>query len=396
MTCFFTFAYNAQDTIDRTVKSVLNQTCGDWVYYLCDNGSTDLTRSIIEEYAQKDPRIIPIYMDVNNPYEASQIGFAKIFGSNNDYFCMVDSDDEYKPDFLEKALAFMADNNLDAVAVGSDFIEAGSLKLCGIRQLNGNLILDKSSSYNEYLGIYHQFFRTIWGKLYNIKLFQQFDFTNENWEYYRVAYGGDTLFCMKAFSYAKRVGILAGSYHKYYLSHKSSSYQWNRKRVESDIILLDDARNFLILKVGYVSPRNNEFLLCVYMNAMLDTLNVLLKAELDDSARLDSLCEMFLCPHAKELAAHECFGALLGDVNGQTQRRKELFAIAAVWLLSREEVADEQVEKYCELGEFLCAACENGQGWLTFKQLRVQFLLENGRENEAKPLLAELDELMLR
>jgi glycosyltransferase involved in cell wall biosynthesis len=393
MTAFFTFAYNAQDTIHRAVKSILNQTCKDWVYYLCDNGSKDFTRKIIEEYAKKDSRIIPIYIDVNNPYEASKIGFARIFSSDADYFCMLDADDEYKPDFLEKSIDFIEKNDLDACICGSEFIDAQTLSLNGIRQLDGNLILDHSTRYNELFPVYHQFFRTIWGKLYKLKLFKPFDFTNEEWDYYKVGYGGDTLFCMKALSYAERVGILAGSYHNYYMSHKSSSYQWNPKRMGSDTILLDDARNFLINKAGFVSPCNDEFLLAVYNDSLINTLNVLLNAKLDDAMRLDALCDMFLCDHTKQLAAQEQFGELLGDRQAAYDRY-ELFHAAADWLLSRSEVSDGQIEKYCVLGEFLCAAIENADGWIFFNKLRIEYLVQEGRFDEAKSKIDELLELL--
>ncbi|MDR1589063.1 MAG: radical SAM protein [Oscillospiraceae bacterium] len=130
------------------------------------------------------------------------------------------------------------------------------------------------------------------------------------------------------------------------------------------------------------------------MNALIDTLSVLLNADLPESEKIDALRDMFLCEHARTLAAREDFGALFGDAPGQTRRRGELFSAAANWLLTREEVADEQIEGYCELGEFLCAACENADGWIFFKKLLAQFLVENNRTDEAKPRLDELRELL--
>jgi glycosyltransferase involved in cell wall biosynthesis len=394
MTAFFTFAYNAAKTIGRTVNSVLNQTNIDWVYYLIDNGATDKTREIIDDYAKKDARIIPIYMDYNDPYEASRIGFSRIFKSDADCFCMVDADDEYYPEFLEKTLAFMEEKQLDAVACGNDFMDAQTLKLLSVRKLAANLVLGSSDTYNDCFAVCYQFFRTIWGKLYKVSLFQSFDFTDENWAYYKIAYGGDTLLCLKAFSYANRVGVLGESLHKYYISQKSVSYNYNSKRVASDNLLFDTAHEFLMSKVGGVSPRNEEFLLVVYMNALRDTLKVLLNAELGEAEKLDALREMFLCEHARTLAARARFGALFGASALYTKLRDELFAAAAQWLLTRKEVADEQIEGYCELGEFLCAACENADGWIFFKKLLVQYLVSEGRNDEAKPKIEELLELL--
>ena len=66
----------------------------------------------------------------------------------------------------------------------------------------------------------------------------------------------------------------------------------------------------------------------------------------------------------------------------------------ADWLLSLGEVPDELVEGYCDAGELLCAAVENAGGWLCFKKLRIRFLIEQNRQDEAKDRLEELIELI--
>ena len=46
-------AYNAQETIGRTIESILNQTFGNFEYYILDNASTDATEDIISDYGRK-------------------------------------------------------------------------------------------------------------------------------------------------------------------------------------------------------------------------------------------------------------------------------------------------------------------------------------------------------
>ena len=54
---FYTTAYNAEKTIRRCVDSVLQQNYdGEIVYYICENGSTDSTGTILAQYAKDDPR----------------------------------------------------------------------------------------------------------------------------------------------------------------------------------------------------------------------------------------------------------------------------------------------------------------------------------------------------
>jgi len=120
--------------------------------------------------------------------------------------------------------------------------------------------------------------------------------------------------------------------------------------------------------------------------------NILLNSDLPISEKISGLHDMFTDEHTRRLAAG---GTDFNTDNMQTEQaeREQLFASVAEWLLSLEEVADEQMEQYCDLGEFCSAVAEDGEKWLTFRNLRIQYLLENNREDEAAAIIAELDEL---
>ncbi len=62
----------------------------------------------------------------------------------------------------------MEHNQLDIAACGSDFIHAENGVLMGKRLLKQDLILEERS-FESYFPIYHQFMRTIWGKLFKGK-----------------------------------------------------------------------------------------------------------------------------------------------------------------------------------------------------------------------------------
>lgn len=381
MTAFFTFAYNASATLPRTIESILNQTCRDWVYYLCDDGSTlDNTREIIEVYAKKDSRIIPIYMDKNAPYEASRIGFSKIFTSNADYFSMVDADDEYDPQFLEKSLKFMDEESLDIVACGNDFIDAQSLRKIGERKAPYKIILHDGKSYNDLFTVCHQFMRTIWGKLYKVPLFHNFDYCSENWDYYKVVYGGDTIFFMKAASYAKRIGILDESLHKYYASQKSSSYNWNTLRPEADRTLYNHAIDFLNAKACFVSDKNKDFLDLVYLNATNDTLKVLLQTPLNIGEKLQTVRDIFSSQYT-----------ISAVKNNHLNTRNFIESIFnALHPLSEMK----KTENGIWLGMTLSALLENQNEYIQYSICNIKNLIKTNRINEAKQELNEWVEML--
>lgn len=275
-----TTAYNAAKTLRRAVDSVLNQTYGEFQLYLIDNGSSDHgeTRAIVEEYARRDKRVKPFFNQKNHVWDQNreaellphQIGA-------EDYFCLLDADDEYYPTFFEDMLRFMEQNDLDIAACGSDFIRAEDDKLLAQRVLSKNLILE-GSRFAYYFPYYHQFMRTIWGKLFKGKTLKHTILDTTSPKMPKV-YGNDTFFTTYAFQDAKRVGILAKSLHFYYISSKSSSYTFNTERSRCDRILRQAAFDFL-KPYGEISQENMNFLNVVHANATMDTLIVILNSNI--------------------------------------------------------------------------------------------------------------------
>jgi glycosyltransferase involved in cell wall biosynthesis len=275
-------AYNAEKTVQRTIESVLSQTFGDFEYYIVDNGSLDATGSIIKAFADRDGRIIARANTANWVF-APVDQFTEVANRCDaaSYFCMLDADDEYKPTFLEKMLAFINENRLDVAACGSDFINSATGTLLPGRALEQDMVLE-GEAFGAQFPHYHQFMRTYWGKLYSAPILR-------NWRIevpHPLTYGSDTLYAQIAFRRASRVGILAGTLHKYYVNAQSVSSGFDANRLSSDRILFDASKEFLLAKVGSISPQNEHFLYSVYLNAIRDSLRVLLTAQMPDAEKL--------------------------------------------------------------------------------------------------------------
>jgi len=332
----YTKAYNAEKTLRRTVDSILNQSYSNFVYYLCDNGSIDGTRKIVEEYAGQDSRIVPFFNRKNNVWDGNEDCINLWYNPKIDgYICLLDADDEYKPDFLEKMLAFLTNNNLDIAACGSDFVNAQTNKTAAVRNLSSNLFLEDALSFNKYFPTYHQFMRTNWGKLYRASLLRNCDYDNYKEIFTKTPYGGDTLYCMRAFKNAKRVGILAESLHVYYVSPKSLSYNFSNTRINSDRILDDETRLFLTDKCGTISQPNDNFLNGVYFHAIKDTLNVVLGSQASFPEKITGIHDVFTSIHTKRLIAWQ----------GMSNEKKQLFEAVANWLVTQKKVLSSKHKK---------------------------------------------------
>ena len=98
-------AYNAQDTIEASMRSVLAQTHGDVELVVVDDRSKDGTRECVECIAGGDPRVAPVFLAANGGVAAARN--AGIEAARGAYVAFLDSDDTWHPRKLEVQLARM-------------------------------------------------------------------------------------------------------------------------------------------------------------------------------------------------------------------------------------------------------------------------------------------------
>ena len=293
MIYFRTFAYNAEKTLRKSVDSVLNQTHKEFVYYLMDNGSTDGTRAIIQEYASRDSRIVPFWCDRNHDHtENLEFWELPYRLKEEDFFCILDADDTYDETFLEEMVKFQKENELDIAICGTRMINAVTGEYCGERTLNGSYILGDAQNFSTYFPEVHWNLRQVWGKLYTARAARA-RFETKSPEWFPRAYGGDTINVYECVKASEKIGVLGKALHSYLISPRSVSYKWIEGREIADFTLFEKAQELLIQKCGYVSPRNLNFLYAVQFNALRDTLRVLFGSDLSPERKVEILKGIF-------------------------------------------------------------------------------------------------------
>lgn len=108
--------YNAEDYLSFAIKSVLAQTFKDWELILVDDGSTDNSLKIAQDFSARDNRIRVISDGLNKklPARLNQI----IKEAKYDYIARMDADDLIDPMRLELQLEVLESNDIDLVTTG--------------------------------------------------------------------------------------------------------------------------------------------------------------------------------------------------------------------------------------------------------------------------------------
>ena len=146
--------YNREGLVARAIESILNQTFKDFEFIIVDNGSTDRSGAIADEYALKDSRIKIIHREQGNIGSGRNAGLDAATGK---YVAFIDDDDYAETDFLEFLYNLAKNHNADIAVCGSTKEENGQQLPNGIYQYDEKYIMDAEQATVNFL----------WRKLYN-------------------------------------------------------------------------------------------------------------------------------------------------------------------------------------------------------------------------------------
>lgn len=117
--------YNREKFIKGMIQDVLEQTYSDFEFIIVDNGSTDGSGEIADEYAKKDARIQCIHLP-----RAESIGKGRNIGlqaSHGEFITYVDDDDHLEKDFLQFLYDMVVANDADISMCGATELLHGEI-----------------------------------------------------------------------------------------------------------------------------------------------------------------------------------------------------------------------------------------------------------------------------
>ena len=104
--------YNVEAYLRKCLDSIMNQTFKDFEVIMVDDGSTDNSFDICQEYVARDNRFKLIHQENKGLAGARNTCLKYMHG---EFITWVDSDDKVKPDYLEKLMQVQVETNAQII-----------------------------------------------------------------------------------------------------------------------------------------------------------------------------------------------------------------------------------------------------------------------------------------
>lgn len=238
--------YNKEFFLRKSIVSILQQTEKNIEVILVDDGSTDGSSKICEEFAKKDYRVL--YKRKENGGLTSARNYGRRY-ANGEYIAFVDPDDYIEKDAYEKMLE--CSKNAD-IAIGGLVNEIGKKKIFRVMPKNMEGFYENDEIREKILPMFLVYGKHIGKNLLlasnEIFLFkkkfldEQGIFSDEN-----ITYSEDWLFSLEAIFKAKTIAVLHNIHYHYVSNPLGLTENYNPKVITDYIEVLRKLDNMGIL-----------------------------------------------------------------------------------------------------------------------------------------------------
>ena len=268
--------YNVEKYLCCCVDSILAQTFTDIEVLLVDDGSTDGSGAICDEYAQKDSRVRVFHKANGGVSSARNLGLDEATGK---FFLLCDSDDVIHPQLLSMAVSEIDQNELDCLIYGYSCVDEEKTfeeVRKEIRKKETVELMNREQVFREILR--GQRFRMLaCNKLYRAEL----------WESIRYPvgrkYGDDTSVTYRLMDLCQKVGYVETPYYYYRMRTGSALHS----TLSEKNLQLFDAYNEMLVYFEKNHPQLREDACSAYVVRIFDFL-----AELKKNSEKEELLQV--------------------------------------------------------------------------------------------------------
>jgi glycosyltransferase involved in cell wall biosynthesis len=192
--------YNVKKYLDECVQSVLKQNLTDFELLLINDGSTDHSGKLCDEYAAADNRVRVFHKENGGVSSARNLGIENAAG---EWITFIDSDDYILNSFFS---ALCDDNNADLIMQGFEYMESG---ICIKEYTYDPEVLSREDFMLKY-NLYPDF-SSSWSKFFRNSILkaQIIKFNT------KLSFGEDTLFNLKYLQFCNEIATTNRSRYSY-------------------------------------------------------------------------------------------------------------------------------------------------------------------------------------
>lgn len=212
--------YNAEKNLKRCINSVIDQTFSDWELLLINDGSSDSSPMICDEYHKKYPHAIHVVHQENcGVLCARRVGIGHAKG---EYLCFLDSDDYWDSNLLEEIDSYRETYDPDIFVFGyhkigpqgevlGEELPTAAIRLYGSEEMP--LVYEKISEGK---------LSCLWAQVVKRSVV---DFESDYSKYYKVFKGEDVLQNLAFLDNASKVLFIPSAYYSYFINTEGLSHR---------------------------------------------------------------------------------------------------------------------------------------------------------------------------
>lgn len=225
--CFFSIVvpvYNTSQYLSRCLDSILNQTVLSWECILVDDGSTDGSSDICDEYCLRDQRFKVVHKSNEGVSVARNIGIDQAAGN---YIIFVDSDDWIDKSLLEEVLITVKEYKSDIVLWGFSVFNGISIY--------DTYIPDSAVLYLDGSSVFPEWYNCVWVRGYKRSFLKK---NNINFPI-GIRLAEDLYFSYLAMSKVKSIHCIQKALYCYFTNRKDSACNTiNLEKIQEEIVSL--------------------------------------------------------------------------------------------------------------------------------------------------------------